>query len=198
MSNCAATLNAFEMAQVMLRNYDSNAKAIIVVGERAFTPTVQLIPNTSITGDAAAAVLVSKNGARDRLINMHIQTAGKYHRGIWMSAEESRDFERTYVPLLCQTIQKAISKAGITLGDVKIILPHNVNRISWDKTARALQVSTEKIYLKNISQYGHCFGADILINYLDAKKDALIQPGDYYLMATVGLGASFAAAVFQN
>lgn len=198
LNNCASTLNAFEIAEALLTKHDKNAKAIIVTGERAFTPSVQVIPNTSITGDAAAAVLVGLNGNQDQMIHLEMKTAGQFYRGIWLTPEESHSFEKEYVSLLSETILKAIEKVHLSLSDIKLILPHNVNLISWEKTAKALNFPYQKIYLNNVRKYAHCFGADILINYVDAKKASLLSPGDYYLMATVGLGATFAVAVFKH
>lgn len=198
LNNCASTLNALEMAAMLLQEHEEDAKAIIVTGERAFTPTVQVIPNTSITGDASAAMLVGLTGKNHRLLHLEMKTAGQFHRGIWLTPEESKTFEKVYVPLLSETISTAVKQAGLTLDDIHLILPHNVNLISWENTAKALSFPLEKIYLKNVKKYAHCFGADIFINYADALSEQALSPGDYYVMATVGLGATFAAAVFQH
>lgn len=197
LNNCASTLNALEMASVLLDSHSDSAKAIVVTGERAFTPTVQVIPNTSITGDASSAVLVGKNSTRNVMRHLEMKSAGEFYRGIWLTPEESKAFELKYVPLLSETILNSIEKAGLMISDIKLILPHNVNLISWRNTANALNFPKEKIYLNNVKKYGHCFGADIFINYVDAVSEGLLSPGDYYVMATVGLGATFAAAVFQ-
>lgn len=198
LNNCAATLNAFEIAEVLLREHDETAKAIVITGERAFTPTVQVIPNTSITGDAAAAALIGLHGKRDKMIHLEMNTVGKFHRGIWLTPEESFAFEKEYVSLLADTIFNAVENANLNLSDIKLILPHNVNLISWEKTAKALNFPIDKIYLNNVRRFAHCFGSDILINYIDAKAASLLSPGEYYVMATVGLGATFAAAVFKH
>jgi 3-oxoacyl-[acyl-carrier-protein] synthase-3 len=45
---------------------------------------------------------------------------------------------------------------------------------------------------------GHCFGADYFINFASADGLGMLRPGEYYLMAAVGLGATFSAMVFQH
>ncbi len=132
-----------------------------------------------------------------QLIHQEMNTAGEFYRGIWLTPEESKLFEKKYVPLLSETILSAIKNAGLTLNDIRLILPHNVNLISWENTAKSMNFPLEKIYLKNVKKYAHCFGADIFINFSDALAEEKLKPGDYYVMATVGLGATFAAAVFQ-
>lgn len=197
MNNCASTLNAFEIAGMLLSQGNKDDKAIVVNGEMAFTPTVQVIPNTSITGDAAAAALISLSGKKMNLISLEIMTDGRFAKGVWLEDKERKLFEKVYVPLLSKTILSAVNKANLTLSDIKMIIPHNVNLISWANTAKQLNYDINKIYLKNVKRYAHCFGADILINYRDAFDEQNFKKGDYFLMATVGLGATFAAAIFQ-
>lgn len=198
LNNCASTLNALEMAGILLADEDANARAIVITGEMAFTPSVQVIPNTSITGDASSAALLRHRGQKNKLISLEMCTDGRFAKGIWMDSHEVRAFENSYAPSLAKVIAQAIKKANLTLADIKIILPHNVNLISWANTAKQLNFDYHKIYLKNVKRYAHCFGSDILINYVDANREGYIQEGDYFMMATVGLGATFAAAVFQH
>lgn len=193
MNNCASVMVALEVLSHILKD----EKAILVCGDYGFTRVMQLIPNTSILGDAAAAILVSKQGDKNKLLSISIETAGEYARGIWLTAEESREFENRYADLLAKTIMCALDKVGLNLQQLKMIIPHNVNLPSWRRVAASLKFPIDKIYLKNIKKYSHCFGADIFINYLSAESENFFQKGDFYLMATVGLGATFAAAVFQ-
>lgn len=197
LNNCAATFDALELAAHFLSDAPKDAKALIISGEKAFTPSVQVIPNTSITGDAAAACLISLHGKKHRLLAMHRLICGAYAKGIWMELETAKDFENNYIDLLSQVIQEVLNQAGINKNQIKWLIPHNVNRISWLRFAKEFHFERNKIFLSNIEKYGHCFGADIFINYADLIHNQLLQPGDYYLLVTVGLGATFAAAVFQ-
>ncbi len=193
-NNCASTLASLDMLSYLLEH---EHQAIIVSADFAFTPVLQLIPNTSILGDAAAAILVSRQKSANKLLSIALHIEGKYAHGIWLSASETHEFETRYIKLLSAIILSAIEKAKLTLSQIKIILPHNVNLPSWKRVADDLKISHQKIYLKNVKKYSHCFGSDIFINYVSIVEENLLQAGDYYVMATVGLGATFAAAVFQ-
>ncbi|OGO92650.1 MAG: hypothetical protein A3F10_00365 [Coxiella sp. RIFCSPHIGHO2_12_FULL_42_15] len=197
LNNCASVLNAFEMAGMLLKNEDKHVKAIVVTGERAFTPTIQVIPNTSIMGDAAAAALISLHHENNKLLHLEMATDGRYSQGIWLNEKDAYEFEKNYVSFLSETILRAVNKVNLTLEKISWILPHNVNRISWINVSKSLQFPIEKIYLKNIKKYAHCFGSDILINFSDVVEAGLLRSGDYYLMVTVGLGATFGVAVFR-
>jgi len=195
-NNCASTITSLELMQHVLQK-DETSKAIIIAGDYAFTHVLQIIPNTSILGDASSAILVSRKGEKNKLLSISTQTEGKYAKGIWLSTLEASDFETRYAHLLSSVMLNAIHKAGITQDKIKIIIPHNVNLPSWKRVANYLKISLDKIYLKNIKHYSHCFGADIFINLVSIDRENILQAGDYYVMATVGLGAVFAAAVFQ-
>lgn len=195
-NNCASTITSLELLQHVLQ-HDETSKAIIVAGDYAFTPILQMIPNTSILGDASSAILVSRKGNHHKLLSISTQIEGKYAKGVWLSSQEANEFETSYAQMLSSIIHKAIHKAGLTQDKIKIIIPHNVNLPSWKRVANYLKIPIDKIYLKNVKHYSHCFGADIFINLVSIVKEHILQKGDYYIMATVGLGAVFAAAVFQ-
>lgn len=196
MNNCIATLSAFDVIQKLL-SHTQNASAIIVAGEIAYTPSLRLMPNTSIGGDATAAVLLKTTGNKNKLLALKIVTLGKYAKGIWCTHDEIIEFEKLFIPQLVQTIEAALLVCGISKHDIKIILPHNISIPTWEKIAKQLVIPIDKVYLKNIPRYAHCFCADNLINYVTAEHENIFSPGDYYLMVSVGLGAAFAVAVFQ-
>nr|WP_236663471.1 3-oxoacyl-[acyl-carrier-protein] synthase III C-terminal domain-containing protein [Aeromonas jandaei] len=92
-------------------------------------------------------------------------------------------------------MQRSRQQAVLEWEQIRWIFPHNVNLISWRNAAAKLNVPLSKIYLDKLPELGHCFGADIFINWRFASQT--LQPGDHIMVATVGLGAVFGAAVFQ-
>lgn len=196
-NNCASTITAFEMASNMLRSMDKDAKALIVTGELTFTQVQKVIPKISILGDASAVMLVGNSSSQHELLAVEMEIDGGSADGIWMTPEQNKQYELDYAPTFSRVIKKALEKANIGLEDITYIFPHNVNIPSWKNVVKALGISMDKIYLRNVKRYSHCFGADVVINFVDAKREGLIKQGDYYLMATVGLGSIYAAAIFR-
>ncbi len=194
LNNCASSLATLDLLSTLLLE---NETALIVCGDIAFTPVLQVIPNTSLLGDGAAAILVGKKPGAHCLRATHLHTLGQFAAGIWQDAATAQAFEKIYAPTLAETILTALDKAAVPLAAIRWIVPHNVNRPSWQRVAKALPIEMEKIYLANIERYSHCFGADIFINHACLDVAHCFMPGDYYVLATVGLGAVFAAAVFQ-
>jgi 3-oxoacyl-[acyl-carrier-protein] synthase-3 len=115
-----------------------------------------------------------------------------------MEKDEYDLFRRQYPEILHEVVGGALEAAGLHPRDVALLLPHNVNRLSWARLSDVLQIPAERTYLDNIARTGHCFCADPFLNYRTVTELGLLSPGDHYVMVSVGLGATFSAMVFQH
>lgn len=197
---CASALLAVElMGRTLTAEGDEDGLALVLAGEKAFTSSAQVITDTGVMGEGAVAVLVRAGGARNRLLGYATHTLGEFHGGPWMTAERAAEFQEVYPQALAEVMRNAVKAAGLDLDDITLILPHNVNRMSWAKVLKNLAVrGTERLFLENLAVMGHCFGADAFINYQTAEEMGRLKPGDHYLMTAVGLGATFSAMVFRR
>ena len=199
MQNCASSITALDLADTLLSQSDDPEDTIIILtGEKAFTPTVQLIPNTTIMGEASAACLVSRSQGRNQLRSVKQKTLGQFSNGVRLTPQVLREFDEAYVPTLSAVIQEAVSAADMTMEEIDWILPHNINLSSWRKVSRFLEFPREKIFLENVSKMGHCFCSDVFVNYESAYSKDLIKKGSKIVLVSVGLGATFAAAVIEH
>ncbi|WP_019435799.1 3-oxoacyl-[acyl-carrier-protein] synthase III C-terminal domain-containing protein [Streptomyces sp. AA0539] len=196
---CASGLLAVDIAgRLLAGDGDPQALALVLTGEKAFTPAARFIPATTFMGEGAAAILVQSGGTRDRLLSYAVKTDGRFADGLELSPELQAEFKAAYQHLLAETILAAVETAGLTMADLDLVLPHNVNRISWWRLAKHLGLSEKQIIMDNIPITGHCFCADPFINYQTASEAGRLLPGHRYLMAAVGLGATFSAMVFER
>lgn len=196
--NCASSLVALEIADSLLNSTDKNDKVLLLMGEKVFNPIMQLINNTTILGEASTAVILSRNSNKNiKFIKTKTKILGKYAEGIGISQEEQKQFEKNYVPTLSALIIETVNDLDLELSKISLILPHNVNVSSWKQISKSLEFPIQKIYLKNVEKYGHCFCSDPFLNLDCAISDGLLKKGDYFLMVSVGLGATFAVSLFQ-
>ena len=196
---CASGLLALDLCgKLLAADRDPAGLALILVGEKTFSPVTQVIPHSAITGEGTAAVLVGLAGERDRMLGYAARTYGEFDTAPFWAPELAAKFQRVYAPALAEVIMAAVSGAGLTIGDIALILPHNVNRMSWHQVAEAIGLPRERILLSSQPSLGHCFGADSFINYKAACQGGLLRPGDCYIMSAAGLGATFAAMVFRH
>jgi 3-oxoacyl-[acyl-carrier-protein] synthase-3 len=86
----------------------------------------------------------------------------------------------------------------LTLDDISLIFPHNVNRITWVHLCKHLGIPVDRVFLENIPNIGHNFCADTFLNYRTARDLGRLRDGDRYIMAVVGLGGTFSAMVFEH
>jgi 3-oxoacyl-[acyl-carrier-protein] synthase-3 len=196
--SCASGLLAVELAgRLLAADPHRDALALVLTGEKTFTRDARLLPGTSIFSEGAAACLVSATGRRDRLLAYVCHQRGEFDTEIGESTER---FQREYRPALASVMCRAVREAGLTLDDIRLILPHNVNVVTWQRLCLLLDYPVERVVLSNVATNGHVFCADAFANYRTALDGGLLREGDHYLVAAVGSGngATFAAMLFQH
>ncbi|HET9143139.1 3-oxoacyl-[acyl-carrier-protein] synthase III C-terminal domain-containing protein [Actinophytocola sp.] len=196
--SCASGLLAVQLAGRLLAGDPADgALALVLTGEKAFTRDARLLPGTSIFGEGSAACLVSATGKRDRLLSYACDQRGEFDAEL---GEPNERFQREYRPALAEVIRRAVADAGLTLDDIRLVLPHNVNIVTWQRLCLLLDFPVERVMLSNVPINGHLFCADAFANYQTARERGLLCEGDRYLVAAVGAGAgaTFAAMVFQH
>lgn len=195
MNHCASSVAVLEMIEAIL---PPDQTALVIVGDKAFHPAVRLIENTTIMGDGAVAMLVGHTPGRFRYRGGHTSRMGEFSLITGRLGESSMNgFEQYYNSFTAKTIMRALAETGLSLGEIRMILPHNVNLPSWQQIAKEIGIQTDQIYLKNVGRYGHTFAADPFLNLLDIDAETDLKPGDLLLLVSVGLGATAACAILE-
>jgi 3-oxoacyl-[acyl-carrier-protein] synthase III len=197
--SCASGLQAIDLAGRLLAGSASpdSPLALILCGEKAFTREAQMFAETTVFGEGAAACLVSAFGERDRMLAYASNVRGEFDSA---TGENDARLQREYRPSLAEVMRRAVDEAGLALDDISVVLPHNVNLVTWQRMCRLIGFPLDRVVLDNIATSGHVFCADLFANYQTAVQRGLLQPGDRYLAAAVGAGggATFAAMVFEH
>ncbi|HET9518010.1 MAG TPA: 3-oxoacyl-[acyl-carrier-protein] synthase III C-terminal domain-containing protein [Actinoplanes sp.] len=195
---CASALVALDIAgRLLAADPDPDALALIVTGEQAFTAETRMVPDTSIFGEGAAACLVGRGGRGDRVLSYASRQRGEFDDAAGPPAES---FQAQYPASLAQVILAALDRAGLAVGDIARILPHNVNAVAWQRVCRQLGIGVDRVVLDNLPVTGHVFCADAFFNLRYARANGLLAPGDAYVVAAAGAarGATFAAMVLEH
>ncbi|MEV0156309.1 3-oxoacyl-[acyl-carrier-protein] synthase III C-terminal domain-containing protein [Micromonospora sp. NPDC050686] len=209
---CASGLLALWTAGWLLRDEDPDAMALLVTGELAPVEGFYL-PQTAIMGDSSAACLITADGPSDQLLSYAFRMSPGIDEILKMAVMHSPDmgdvvtnyssvslneFKKFYTEKVVDVVQEAIDDAGVTLDQCALILPQNINRISWVRICRRLNYPVELVMLDYMPVTGHCYAADGFINYTEAVRQGRLRPGDYYLVVSVGMGGGFAAMVLRH
>lgn len=195
---CASQLLAIDIAgRLLAADGNPDALALVLTGEKTFTRDAQLMPGISVFGEAAAACLVRPDGRRDRLLAYVTSIQGEFDGRFTDVPELAARYEREYPAALAAVIRAAVARAGLSLDEISLILPHNVNLLSWRRLCRRIGYPVDRVLLDNVPVTGHTFCADSFINYATAVERGLLHPGDRYIIAAGG-GATFSAMVCQH
>jgi 3-oxoacyl-[acyl-carrier-protein] synthase-3 len=195
---CASGLLALDIAgRLLAGDPRPDPLALVLTGEKAFTRDAQLVPESTIFGEGAAACLVATTGPRDRLLSYAASARGEFDDEL--SPDPAR-YQQEYPGSLAEVVHAALARAGLRLAELDLILPHNVNQLVWRKLARRIGFPVDRVLLDNVPVAGHVFCADAFLNYRTARERGLLRPGDRYLVgaAGAGRGATFAAMIFEH
>jgi 3-oxoacyl-[acyl-carrier-protein] synthase-3 len=89
-----------------------------------------------------------------------------------------------------------LAKAGYTVDDVDLVVPHQANQRITDAVAGRLGMSEEKVY-SNIAEHGNTSSASIPIALDECWQSGKIKPGDLVLLTAFGGGATWGATVLR-
>jgi 3-oxoacyl-[acyl-carrier-protein] synthase-3 len=98
--------------------------------------------------------------------------------------------------VMSESLPQAATAAGITLDDVKLIVPHQANARILQAAARALKID-ESRFMSNLDRYGNTSAASIPIALCEAVAQGRVSDGDFLAFVGFGGGLSWAAMVLQ-
>jgi 3-oxoacyl-[acyl-carrier-protein] synthase-3 len=137
------------------------------------------------TSDAACAILIERNGARNRLVSATNVTKGYY----WDVDALRDEIVASYFPTARHVLLRTIADAGWEPADVDWIIPHNVSMRSWQILSSLVRLPRARLFSENIARRGHTLAGDNFINYRDALDGGCIQPGHRVVLFSYGFGA---------
>lgn len=117
----------------------------------------------------------------------------KNKRTLWQEGQEVFKFAVKVMPM---ATEKVIEDAGISLGDIKYIIPHQANIRIIDGAAKRLGVALEKIYT-TIKKFGNISSASIPVAMADAYRKKCLAKGDNLVLVGFGGGLTWGSALVR-
>jgi len=109
---------------------------------------------------------------------------------------DGRQVFRFATRVMRQGALEAIEKAGLTIDDISLVLPHQANIRIIESAARGLKIPMEQVFV-NLDKYGNTSSASIPIALCEALAEEKIQPGDRVVAVGFGAGLTWGAAAIQ-
>jgi 3-oxoacyl-[acyl-carrier-protein] synthase-3 len=147
----------------------------------------------NLMSDGACAAVVSRGQLANRILATQQITRGAY----WDSCVSHDQLIAAYFPLARRAIYEAVEAAGLTINEIDLLIPHNLNIKSWEILAQVLGMPIERIYTANIARIGHVVAADNVINYLDAIGAGRIVHGSKVALFVMGFGAHWSCTILE-
>lgn len=209
---CSGFVYALNMASQAIRS--GSIERALVIGTEVNTRVLDWNDRTTciLFGDGAGAVVLSGSDDPGGLLScvlgadgsgadlLGIPTVGypalpegKQLHKLHMNG---REVFRFATHIIHESIEEAVEKAGLSLADIALIVPHQANQRIISAAARSLNVP-ESLFYSNVHRYGNTSAASIPIALCEAEREGRIQPGDNVILIGFGGGLTWATAVIQ-
>ncbi|MFO0964248.1 MAG: beta-ketoacyl-ACP synthase III [Gemmataceae bacterium] len=109
---------------------------------------------------------------------------------------EGREVFRLAVRAMTHSANDALAKAGLTVADLRCVIPHQANLRIINATQEALGVPREKMYI-NVDRHGNTGATSCAIALGEMLRDQPANVGDNFLFVAFGGGYTWASLVLR-
>ncbi len=209
---CSGFIYALNMAAQSIRS--GSIKTALVIGTETLSRFVNWKDrNTCILfGDGAGAFVLQASERPGGVLSavMHSDGSGgdlltlpaggsrnpinesTYHEGKHYITMDGKEVFRFATRVMASATQEALDAAGLTLEDIRWIIPHQANIRIIEAAARGLKVPMDR-FVVNLDKYGNTSTASIPIAMVESVEKGQIKTGDKFVMVGFGAGLTWGA-----
>jgi 3-oxoacyl-[acyl-carrier-protein] synthase-3 len=190
------------------------ATCVLVIGAECITKLVDWTDrNTCVLfGDGAGAVIV-KPSEEPGIIATHLGADGQYKDLLYYPVGASKELHKAgtdeaaimmtgnevfkvAVKTLGNVATEVLKKAGVELGEVDWLIPHQANIRIIQATAKRLKLPMEKVIL-TVRDHGNTSAASVPMALDVAVRDGRIKHGQLVLMEAFGGGFTWGSVLLR-
>ncbi|MCX7714318.1 MAG: ketoacyl-ACP synthase III [Clostridia bacterium] len=192
-------------------------KTVLVIGADALSKGTDYKDRATciLFGDAAGAAIVKATdeggilsswiGARgadfDKITNLAFKDdPAELEKRIsgnkntfWMAGSEVMKFA---VRIMAEATENVVEKAGLSMSDIKLVVPHQANLRIIEGAAKRLDIDSDRVFV-NLQKYGNTSAASIPVALCEAVEDGKFQKGDKIVIVGFGAGLTWGAALIE-
>ncbi len=213
---CSGFLYGLTMVESMIRT--GQIKYALVIGAEILTKYVDYTDRGTcvIFGDGAGAAVIGPVPEGKGILATKIMSDGRYEEQLYArgggtrlgTTHETIDNREHFFKMKGNEIFKVavrsmsdisaemLEKAGLTVDDVDIVIPHQANQRITDAVASRLGVPEEKVY-SNIAEHGNTSSASIPIAMDECIQAGRIKNGSLVLLTAFGGGITWGGTVIR-
>lgn len=213
-SACTGFLYALQNATAQVR-IGAIKKAIVVGAERMTWYLNWARRETCVLfGDGAGAVVIEASDQQTGLIEAKLGCDSEARdilevRGFGTDMDRYEnppkaldinfmgpDIFKRAVKAMGQASSHVIEKAGLTVEDINLLVPHQANLRIIAALQKQFKLSDEQVMI-NIQKYGNTSAATVPIALCEALEEGRVQPGDNIMTAAFGAGLTWGAGYIK-
>jgi 3-oxoacyl-[acyl-carrier-protein] synthase III len=213
---CSGFLYGLTTVESMIRT--GQIKNALVIGAEVLTKYVDYTDRGTcvIFGDGAGAAVLSAVPEGKGILATKIRSDGRYLEQLYSPGGGTRmpvshqtiddgqhffkmkgnELFKVAVRSMAEISAEMLAKAGYTVDDVKVVIPHQANQRITDAVASRLGVPEEKVY-SNIAQHGNTSAASIPIAMDECIQNGTILEGDLVLLTAFGGGVTWGGTLIR-
>jgi 3-oxoacyl-[acyl-carrier-protein] synthase-3 len=210
---CSGFLYALSVAESMIRG--GTADVAIVIGAETFSRILDWEDRGTcvLFGDGAGAVVLraeeSNEESGDRgVLAVSLHADGRHNQLLYVDGGPSTtgtvgklrmrgpEVFKHAVTNLASVLTEVLDRAGLTVGDVDWVVPHQANRRILDATARKLGLAPERVVI-TVDDHANTSAASVPLAFDVAVRDGRIKRGDLIVLEAMGGGFTWGAAAVR-
>lgn len=212
---CSGFVFAINTAANYLKCGDG--KRALVIGSEVLSKTLNWEDRSTcvLFGDGAGAIIIEATEEENSILATCIGSDGS--QGECLTSEyvamnnpfikekqetenyikmNGRDVFRFAVTIIPKCVEEVLSKAKLSIDEVKYIVPHQANVRIVESAAKKLKVDIDKFYV-NLDDYGNTSSASIPIALDEMDEKGLLKKGDKIIIVGFGGGVTWGAMLIQ-
>jgi 3-oxoacyl-[acyl-carrier-protein] synthase-3 len=213
---CSGFLYGLTMVESMIRT--GQIRYALVIGAEVLTKYVDYTDRSTcvLFGDGAGAAVLGPVDEGKGILATKIRSDGRFEEQLYCpgggtklgTTHETIDNRMHYFKMkgnelfkvavrsMAEISAEMIEKAGLSVDDIDLVIPHQANQRITDAVAERLGVPKEKVY-SNIAEHGNTSSASIPIAIDECIQKGLIKEGTTVLMTAFGGGVTWGGTIVK-
>jgi len=213
---CSGFIYGLTMVESMIRT--EQIKYALVIGAEVLTKYVDYTDRGTcvIFGDGAGAAVLGPVPQGKGILATKIKSDGRYEEQLYCPGGGTKlgtthetidnrmhffkmkgnELFKVAVRSMADISAEMVEKAGYTVDDIDVVIPHQANQRITDAVASRLGVPEEKVY-SNIAEHGNTSSASIPIAIDECIESGKIKEGSLVLLTAFGGGVTWGGTVLR-
>ena len=215
-AGCAGFVYALSLASQVIQG--GGHRVVLVIGSETMSRITDWKDRGTcvLFGDGAGAVVLQASTQRGGVLSSLVRSDGSggdllivpaggskmpaspesVLRNLHTIQMNGREVFRFATRVVDRATREVVEKAGLTLDDIDLFVPHQANVRIIQAAARELKVHEDRIFV-NLENYGNTSSASIPLALCEAVECGRLRPGDRVVLVGFGAGLAWAAATVQ-